>query len=335
MLSRTAENLYWLGRHLERAEAVSRIIREHTKLLVDLPIDVESDWASLLSITGADESYSTRYDHPDELGVVSHLMADIGNPTSVIRTVAAARENLRVTRQLMPASLWECVNRLHSTVATSAGNCAARSSRLELCTAIIAASQQLVGILASTVSRDDAFSFYELGRNVERADMTTRVLDVRAAGLLAEGARAEMPPADRSPYEDVRWMGVLRSLGAQHMYTRTSVGSIHGGSVVDFLVDDEHFPRSISHCVRRIDQILAALPTRTMTVDRSDELKATIGTRSRDTSRLGQQGIDAAELREWVDEVQLGIGALHTSLSSTFFVPETTRSLHPSGRVVV
>ena len=328
MLSRTAENLYWLGRHLERAEAVSRIIREHTKLLVDLPVDVESDWAGLLSITGAGESYSSRYDHADELGVVSHLMADIGNPTSVIRTVAAARENLRVTRQLMPASLWECVSQLHSTVATSAGNCAARSSRLELATSIISASQQLVGILASTVSRDDAFSFYELGRNIERADMTTRVLDVRAAGLLSDGTRSGMPPADRSPYEDVRWMGVLRSLGAQHMYTRTSVGSIQGASVVDFLVDDVDFPPSVRHCLGRIDRILAALPTRSMTIDRSHELKATIAGRSRYT-------VDAAALRDWVDEVQLGIGALHTSLSSTFFTPETTRSLHPSGRVVV
>ncbi|HOT81268.1 MAG TPA: alpha-E domain-containing protein [Microthrixaceae bacterium] len=328
MLSRTAENLYWLGRHLERAEAVSRIIREHTKLIVDLPVDVESDWAGLLSITGAVESYSSRYEQADELGVVSHLMADIGNPTSVIRTVAAARENLRVTRQLMPASLWECVSQLHSTVATSAGNCAARSSRLELATSIISASQQLVGILASTVSRDDAFSFYELGRNIERADMTTRVLDVRAAGLLSDGTRSGMPPADRSPYEDVRWMGVLRSLGAQHMYTRTSVGSIQGASVVDFLVDDVDFPRAVSHCMGRIDQILAALPTRSMTIDRSHELKATIAGRSRYT-------VDAAALRDWVDEVQLGIGALHTSLSSTFFTPETTRSLHPSGRVVV
>src|SRR5262249_36846525 len=160
--------------------------------------------------------YATRYESADETGVVSHLMADIGNPTSVIRTVTSARENLRVTRQLMPGSVWECVNRLHATVATSAGNCTARGTRLELANGIISSSQQIVGILASTVSRDDAFSFYELGRNVERADMTTRVLDVRAAGLLADSATAALPPADRSPYEDVRWMGVLRSLGAQH-----------------------------------------------------------------------------------------------------------------------
>lgn len=328
LLSRTAENLYWLGRHLERAEAVSRIIREHTKLLVDLPVDVESDWGSLLAITGADASYASRYASTDELGVVSHLMADIGNPTSVIRTVAAARENLRVTRQLMPASLWECVNRLHSTVATSAGNCASRSSRLELATSIIASSQQIVGILASTVSRDDAFAFYELGRNVERADMTTRVLDVRAAGLLSDGSTVTRPPADRSPYEDVRWMGVLRSLGAQHMYTRTSNGSIHGESVVDFLVDDQLFPRSIAHCIGRIDQILDALPTRTLPATRSAAVRDVLDARSRDV-------VDAAALRAWVDDVELGICELHAALSATFFNPESTRDLHPSGRVVV
>jgi len=328
MLSRTAENLYWLGRHLERAEAVSRIIREHTKLLVDLPIDVESDWASLLSITGAAESYSERYSDADEVGIVSHLMADIGNPTSVIRTVAAARENLRVTRQLMPGSLWECVNRLHSTVATSAGNCSARGSRLDLASSIISSSQQIVGILASTVSRDDAFSFYELGRNIERADMTTRVLDVRAASLLSDGARGTLPPADRSPYEDVRWMGVLRSLGAQHMYTRSSVGSISGESVVDFLVEDLRFPRSVNHCLSRIDHILDALPVRKLPGERSAELKRTVAARS-------ASDVDAVVLRDWVDQVQLGIEGLHGSLASTFFTPETTKSLHPSGRVVV
>jgi len=169
------------------------VIREHTKLLVDLPVDVESDWGALLRICGSDESYASRYSTPDEVGIVSHLMADIGNPTSVIRTVAAAKENLRVTRQLMPASLSECVNRLHTTVATSAGNCTARASRLELASSIISSSQQIVGILASTISRDAAFSFYELGRNVERADMTTRVLDVPAAGALA----GSNPPTDR------------------------------------------------------------------------------------------------------------------------------------------
>ncbi|MFN8050964.1 MAG: alpha-E domain-containing protein [Acidimicrobiales bacterium] len=328
LLSRTAENLYWLGRHLERAEAVSRIIREHTKLLVDLPVDVESDWAGLLAITGADESYSSRYAQADEVGIVSHLMADIGNPTSVIRTVAAARENLRVTRQLMPASLWECVNVLHATVSTSAGNCTARSSRLDLASGIISSSQQIVGILASTVSRDDAFSFYELGRNVERADMTTRVLDVRAASLLSDGAKGAMPPADRSPYEDVRWMGVLRSLGAMHMYNRCATGSIRGESVVDFLVDDDRFPRSVNHCLLRVDQILAALPARSLPADRAGRLRRIVSDRSGTT-------FDAQALHDWVDEVQVGIEALHGSLAGTFFTPETTKALHPSGRVVV
>ncbi|HBX76777.1 MAG TPA: hypothetical protein DEG43_03945 [Acidimicrobiaceae bacterium] len=327
MLSRTAANLYWLGRHLERAEAVSRIIREHTKLLVDLPIDVDSDWAGLLAITGADETYLLRYSSLDEMSIVNHLMADIGNPTSVIRTVASARENLRVTRQLMPSSLWECVNLLHTSVATSAGTCAHRTARLELCSDIIAAGQQIMGILASTVSRDDAFSFYELGRNVERADMTTRVLDVRATSLLDEGAKGALPPADRSPYEDVRWLGVLRSLGAQHMYARRTSGSIAGESVVEFLVEDQDFPRAVQHCLARVDQILGGLPHRPHLREHAADLRDMLSTRS--------GGLEAEALHSWVDHMQLGILSLHNALNDTFFTPETTRTLHPAGRVVV
>ena len=328
MLSRTAENLYWLGRHLERAEAMSRIIGEHTKLLVDLPVDVDSDWAGLLAITGAVESHALRYGDLDEVGVVNHLVADIGNPTSVIRTIAAARENLRVTRQLMPASLWECVNRLHSAVSTNAGSCAVRSSRLALCDAVIEASQRIVGILACSVSRDDAYSFYELGRNVERADMTTRVLDVRAVSLLAESAAVTLPPADRGPYEDVRWAGVLRSLGAQHMYSRSSTHSVSGSTVVDFLVDDEEFPRSIGHCIRRIDQILAALPEGALHLAGSANLMAFLRNRPSGSS-------EATTLHNWIDAAQLGIGGLHDSFSATFFTPETSRTLHPAGSAVV
>lgn len=332
MLSRTAENLYWLGRHLERADAVSRIIKQHTKLLVDLPIEVESDWGSLLAITGASDTYIERYSAADELGIVSHLMADIANPTSIIRTVSAARENLRVTRQLMPRSVTECVNRLHSTVANSAGNCTARNSRLDLCDNIIAASQQIVGTMASTISRDDVFSFYELGRNVERADMTTRVLEVRASSLLSDGSSDARPPADRSPYEDVRWLGVLRSLGAEHMYTRSSTGSIAGESVVEFLIDDPRFPKSVTHCVTRIEQILGGLPTRHKPVDQCIKIEKIVRDRPSGT-------LDAPALQEWVDRMQVGIAGFHDSVTAAFFIIDHSHGRshpsHPTGRVVV
>lgn len=123
-------------------------------------------------------------------------------------------------------------------------------------------------------------------------------------------------------------MGVLRSLGAQHMYTRTSKGSIHGASVIDFLIDDDDFPRAVAHCLTRLGRILATLPRHDDALDGLGEVRDLLEQRHRHV-------VEAKELHEWVDTVQLGLGSLHTRLTGTYFVPETSRDLHPSGRVVV
>lgn len=324
LLSRTAENLYWLGRHLERAEAVARVVSEHTKLLVDLPVDVDSDWSSLLAITGTELPVATT----DECAVITHLVADISNPTSMIRTVANARENLRVTRQLMPSPLWEAVNSLHSTVVTSAAACVGRSERLEMSAAVSAACQRIVGIISGSISRDDTFRFYELGRTIERADMVTRVLDVRAAGLLAESAKPQIPPADRSPYEDVRWMGVLRTLGAQHMFTRTTAGPTNADSVVTFLVDDEHFPHSVAHCLGRVITLLDELP-------HGGPIVLSAGRLRREISERPMRPMEASSLRTWLDDTQRGICSLHHTITQSYFAVAPLDVSHPSRQVVV
>ncbi len=312
LLSRTAENLYWLGRHLERAEAVARIVSEHTKLLVDLPVDVDSDWAALLAITGAEATHAERYGVSDEAMVITHLVADVTNPTSMLRTVADARENLRVSRQLLPSSLWETLNVMHASLAAAASTCVRRADRLEVCASVIASCQQIVGIIAGSISRDAAYRFYELGRTIERADMVTRVLDVRAAGLLAESAKPVVPPADRSPYEDVRWMGVLRTLGAQHSFSRAMPGSINADSVVTFLVDDELFPHSVAHCLSHIIAMLAELPNGEGLCVTAADLKVDVAVRP-------ERPMEAASLRTWLDEAQRGICGLHVSIADTFF----------------
>lgn len=312
LLSRTAENLYWLGRHLERAEAVARIVSEHTKLLVDLPVEVDSDWAALLAITGTTAAPASRRGGSDEATVITHLVAEVTNPTSMLRTVGNARENLRVSRQLLPSSLWETLNVMHASLAASASGCVRRADRLEVCASVIASCQQIVGIIAGSISRDAAYRFYELGRTIERADMVTRVLDVRAAALLAESAKPVVPPADRSPYEDVRWMGVLRTLGAQHSFSRAMSGPINADSVVTFLVDDELFPHSVAHCLSHVIAMVAALP-------HGDALCAEAAGLKADLSVRPARPMEAAALRTWLDDTQRGIGGLHASITETFF----------------
>jgi len=312
LLSRTAEDLYWLGRHVERAESVARIVHEHTNLLVDLPVDVESDWAALLHITGAEEGFAGRYDQCGEAEVITYLMADVGNPGSVLRAVNSARENLRVSRQMVPRSGWECLNRLHLTATDATAGCVVRTRRMEVTEDIIGSCQQLAGILAGTMSRDHAYRFWELGRLIERADMTTRVLGVRAGTLMAAAAPTSHPPADRSPYEDVRWLGVLRSVAAQNTYQRSASTSVRGEGVVAFLLDDTEFPRSVAHCVVQIERTLGELPSR------AEPLVAVSLTRELIADRPSG-ALSAPELREQVESLQESLGTVHDALCSSYF----------------
>ena len=312
LLSRTAEHLYWLGRHLERIEWSARIVREHTRLLVDLPVDVESDWSTLLSITG-DPIPSARWNGhvPGEMEVIHHLMASEKNPGSVVRTLVAARENLRVTRTVVPWSAWEALNVLHLSIRTQAPSCLSRSVRLDMCDEIIESCRRITGILADTMSRDHAHALLQIGRYMERSDMMARVLDVRAGGLLV-GSGDAVAPADRSPFEDVRWLGVLRTADALQMYHRQKAASVDAERVLDFLIHDEAFPRSVARCALEIGSALATLPPRPDATLASDDLTAILAQRPETTN--------AMLLHDRLDEITGALDRLHEVLSESYFV---------------
>jgi uncharacterized alpha-E superfamily protein len=312
LLSRTAEDLYWLGRHLERAESLARIVREHTNLLVDIPVEVESDWASLLAVTDSISRFSEENRTADETGVMRFLVADAENAGSLAYTITAARENLRVTRQIVPWSAWECVNRLHIKVLSEARLAAtSRTRRLQLCDAVIDSLRHLTGILAGAMTRDHAYSFIDLGRFVERADMTTRVIDVRAGALMADGSVTDLSPADRSPYEDVRWLGVLRSVGGHQMYHRAASSSVEAEAVVSYLVHDEGFPRSVAHSLDQIGRALDTLPPRPGPVAACGALVSAVTASPLPAS--------AAGLHTLMDEFQSGIGRIHDAVCAAYF----------------
>ncbi len=315
LLSRTAEDLYWLGRHIERTESLARIVGEHTALLVDLPVDVDSDWGALLAITGAEAPFAERYERCGEDEVVTFLLADVGNPGSLVRSVNSARESLRVTRQLVPRSAWECLNELHRTASKEAAACSSRSRRTSVVDTVIGACQQFSGILEGSMNRDHAYRFWELGRLVERADMTTRVLDVRAGTLMDHDTPPAHPPADRSPYEDVRWLGVLRCVAGQHMYQRSASTSVEGDGVVAFLLGDEEFPRSVAHCATRIRTLLGDLPRRAAPMGATTALHQQLA--DRPTGRP-----DARRLHDHLDAVQIALGELHDAVDDSYFTVE-------------
>lgn len=312
LLSRTAEDLYWLGRNIERAEAVARLVGEHTNLLVDLPVDVDSDWAAMLAVTGSAEAFAERYDRAGEAEVVTFLMADVANPGSVLRSINAARESLRIVRPLVPRSAWECVNRLHLDAVDATARCSQRRERLTVTERVMASCQQFGGIMGGTMSRDHAYRFWELGRLVERADMTSRVLDVGAGALMAAAVPSGHPPADRSPYEDVRWLGVLRALAAHNMYHRSTGCSVNGPDVVQFLLQDPAFPRSVRHCTDQVDQLVEELPAR-------PDVVAGVESLDRVVTRPVAVSSDPAAVHSHVAEIQGALRGLHSAVAAAYF----------------
>jgi uncharacterized alpha-E superfamily protein len=305
LLSRVAASVYWTGRYLERAEAVARLIRVHTELYLDLPRSAGVGWAPLLAVTGTEEAFAARFDDVAEDDVVRFLAVDEDNPGSVLSSLAAARDNLRRTRATFPGSSWEVLNQLHHWANHTVEGAVDRRSRLSWMEQVIGRCQLLTGLLAGVMSHDAAYAFLEIGRNLERADMTTRVLDVQAGiltGALHDGL---------SPYADVTWMSVLRSLSAQQMFRR-AVGAVSGPEALRFLLKDAPFPRSVEHCLTQISRALLELP-------RYDAPMAGCAALQRLLEGVDVEALAESGLHEYVDELQLGIAALDERLDETYF----------------
>jgi uncharacterized alpha-E superfamily protein len=307
MLSRVAERMYWAGRYLERAENTARLVRVHGNMLLDLPARAGRTWEQLLTIFANQEEFARRYDRADESAVVSFFIADTANPCSVLSSLELLRENVRTTRDIVPTEGWECVNELYRYASRELPRAGSERTRHRTLSEVIAASQQLTGLLAGTMSHGPGYQFLRLGRNLERADMTTRVLDVPAASLLNL-------PEEVAPYRYTLWMNVLKSLSAYQMYCQYVRRRIVGEDVIDFLMLDVQFPRSVRHCLGEIAASLESLPRHEEPLAESAALLAEV-------EDADGASLDAAALHECLDRLQRQLGALHRRISDTWFLP--------------
>jgi uncharacterized alpha-E superfamily protein len=307
LLSRTAERLYWAARYLERAEGTARIVREHSDVIVDLPLTVTPEWDHLLGITGGRAEFDQRYDVGDEISIVSFLVADQANPGSVQSSVAQARENLRTSRDILPMQAWNAVNTLHLTVARGAIDGVERRHRSRFLEKVIAGHQRLLGILTTTMSRDEAYTMMRLGRHIERADMVTRVLDVRAGLLLG----------DRSDgvglYDDLQWSSVLRSLSAQQMYNRRAALGDGAPEVIRFILGEVTFPRSVAYCLAGVQSSTNHLPRSESVIAACRDAQVELSTS--DPAAL----LDADRLHDKADRLQIAIGLISERITSAYF----------------
>lgn len=316
LLSRVAEGIYWIGRYTERVECTARIVGTHASLFFDIPVGSGVGWEPMLAITGTSSRFDAARaaDAPvgpaAEVDVVRFLLTDRENPSSLVCALGAARANLRSCRQRLPQEAWEALNRLYIYATESSTYVAGigdedRAARFRYLSHLVVETQKLTGILHGTMSRDSAYSFFMLGQNLERADMTTRVLDVQAELLASRGD----PAAAR--FDDVLWMCALKSLAAFQMFRRAVPGSGSGRSTLRFLLHDHSFPRSVAFC---LDDIAWRLKT----LSRADTALEACKEAFRWTHEEVPATLDGPDLHTFVDELQVRLESIHQAIADTW-----------------
>jgi len=304
-LSRTAERIYWLGRYLERAESTARLINVNGNLLIDLPRRIPLAWRSLIDIMGNPAHFSELYDVPDERNVVRYLTADQRNPGSLISSLSMARENARTIREIMPSVTYEYTNDLYLYAKDQVSGNLSRSRTADVMQGVMRRVQQISGFLSGTMMHGDTWSFLRIGEFLERADMTTRIIDVRSVDMLemADGL---------APYSQLQWRSVLRSLHAMQTYRLAVQEPIQQSLVLQFLFKSPELPRSLTYCLSRIRSSLRSLP-------RNDKPFAAINRVIRFLEQTDVATLTGSDLHAFIDELQLQHAELHQVIDRTYF----------------
>ena len=312
MLSRVAENLYWMARYLERTEDMARLINATTLLLLDLPQGAEFGWDILLQVTGDAELYTEHYGTPEEGRIMRFLIADERNPNSVMAAIHQARENCRTFRDLLPAEFWERLNTLFLFVREHAGASSdSRHARYAFLSEVIARRHALVGLLISSMSQDNVYQFIKVGRNMERADMTTRIVDVTSAVILPQDQGLQKTSGTSL------WLGVLRALSAFEMYRRHVSVQVRSNQVVDYLLKDGKFPRSMKYCLGEMEVALAHLPNTGIPSEAVRRAR-----RRLDVLKLANLRPDL--LHEYLDQAQKDLAMVHRTIQGTYFARDAS-----------
>ncbi len=307
MLSRSAERLYWLARYLERTENTARLVSATMNLIYDLPYGVEVSWNNLLTIYGVEEAFYQRFKNPSEQNIIRFLIAEPSNSSSLLSSLLAARENIRTSRELMPDEAWEQVNEMYLYATNNLESLSSRRGRVIFLQEIMRGCQRFTGFMAGAMSRNDSYRFICLGRNIERADMTTRIMDFGTV-LLAENRSQIM-----REHESMLWINVLKSLSALLMYRKQVRQRIKGQDVLDFLLKNPDFSGAVAHCVQEISGCINKLPNSTALIPQLNTLEQNLLTVNiAETTPL--------QLRQILDTLQADFNTLHQRIAETWFL---------------
>ena len=310
LLARYADCIFWLARYVERAENFARILDVNETFSRD--IKGGQNWRSIVQLNSDEERFLAAHSSASVHSVVNFYVIDASNPTSIVSAIRCARENARTLRPLISTEMWVQFNVFYNRLASltaadlSPGNLAALFAMIK------EACQTHTGITEGTFFRDQGWYFYQIGRYIERADQTTRLVDIKYHLLLPSISDVG------SPTDVSQWNALLRSAAGYHAYRRLHTGSTTPARVAGFLLLNAAFPRSVHHCVREVDRLLDEVKSRYTLRNGNDaaeelnRLRVLLGTL--DMSEILRSG-----LHEFLDSIQCQLIAITRELAIAFF----------------
>ena len=317
MLSRVADSIYWLSRYTERAENVARFVDVNLQLMLDSASGEDQQWEPLVSTTGDHEAFTKQFGKATQQNVIRFLAFDPENPNSILSCVRAARENARTVREIISSEMWLQLNKFYWTVQAAAGNSNVQAYPHEFFDEVKNANHLFNGIASATMTHGEPWHFFRMAQMLERADKTSRILDVKYFILLRSVQDVG------TPFDDIQWAAVLRSASAFEMY-RKRHGRISPKGVVNFLVLDREFTRSIHFCLTAARDCLHSISGTPAGTFRYPAEKL-FGQLCSDLSFTTVDEIVNAGLHEYLDDLQTRMNQLSAGIYETFFALKTPK----------
>ncbi|MCB1202025.1 MAG: alpha-E domain-containing protein [Leptospiraceae bacterium] len=313
MLSRVGEAIFWMSRYIERAENYARIMGVNLNLTLDLPPGLTQQWEPIIRITGDEEDYEKRYTDFNRDNVVKFMTFDPENPNSILSCLQAARENARSVRENISTEMWEHLNEFYLHVKEIyLSNQWPFIDHIEFYNSIRKNAHTFAGITSNTLSHSDGYRFVVLGRYLERADKTTRILDVKyfllLPGLNYIGSQLDL----------LQWGALLKSVSALEMYNKKYM-TINNVNIVEFLLLDRDFPRTVFFCLNRANRELGKVSGADQTGMTMNLPQKLLGRLESEISYRDSQEIINNGLHEYLDHIQTRLNEIGVALHDTFF----------------
>lgn len=314
MLSRVAGSVYWMFRYLERAQNSARFINADFSQYLEDQRNQGNLWSSLVAVTGDQEFFQEKYKDFSRENIIRFLTLDEEYPNSILSSILQARENARSIREIISSEMWEEINTLYHMVRTYQKASGTDADPFQFCKAVVNSCYHITGLFYSTMNRGEAWHFGRIGMLLERADKSSRILDVKYFILLPD------PTWVGSAYDNTQWAALLKAVSGLEMYRKT-YRRITPSDVAEFLIFDRMFPRSILHCLHYAEDSLRILSGEGKAGDLNPAQKALYRLRTDLETGSVTEALETG-LHDFLDRLQSRMNEVDQRIYQVFFEPK-------------